>query len=100
MKEYEDMQLANNILTVVGALICYGIWIFTFYMSFAFYSVWKVQNKAYVYSFFITVGLDFVGLELLYELFLAIIYMQRKSSKCLRVIGEFLNRLRNHRCLN
>ena len=32
-------------------------------MSFAFYSVWKVQNKAYVYSFLMTVGIDVVGLD-------------------------------------
>ena len=100
MKEYEDMQLANNILTIIGAIICYDIWITTFYMSFAFYSVWKVQHKAYVYSFFMTVGIDFVGLDCLYELVLAIIYMQRKSSIIWRVIGEFLNRVRNHRCMN
>ena len=99
MKEYEDMQCVNNILTVFGALVCYGIWINTFYMSFAFYSVWKVQNKAYAYSFFITVIIDFVVLDCFYELFLAIIYMQRKSSIELRVLGEFLNRVRNHRCM-
>ena len=100
MKEYEDMQLANTIITVFGSLICYGLWIFTFYMSFAFYAVWKVQNKALIYSFFITVGLDFVVLDCFYELFLAIIYMQRKSSLIFRVIGEFLNRVRNYRCMN
>ena len=99
MKEYEDMLCANNIVTVFGALICYAIWGFTFYMSFAFYSVWKVQNKAYVYSFLMTVGIDVVGLDCFYELFLAIIYMQRKSSAVLRVVGEFLNRIRNHRCM-
>ena len=99
LKEYEDMQCVNTIITVFGALICYGIWIFSFYMSFAFYSVWKVQNKAFVLSFIMTVALDFVGLDLFYELFLAIIYMQRKSTYCFRVLGEFLNRLRNHRCM-
>ena len=99
MKEYEDMQCVNTIITVFGALICYGIWIFTFYMSFAFYSVWKVQHKALIYSFFITIGLDIVALDFLYEFILAIIYMQRKSSYVLRVIGEFLNRVRNHRCM-
>ena len=99
MKEYEDMLCANNIVTVFGALICYAIWGFTFYMSFAFYSVWKVQNKAYVYSFLMTVGIDVVGLDCFYELFLAVIYMQRKSSAVLRVVGEFLNRIRNHRCM-
>ena len=99
MKEYEDMLCVNAIFTVFGALICYGIWVFTFYMSFAFYSVWKVQRKAYIFSFFVTVGIDFVGLDLFYELFLAVIYMMRKSFACFRVLGEFLNRLRNYRCL-
>ena len=99
MKEYEDMLCINAIFTVFGTLICYGIWGFTFYMSFAFYSVWKVQRKAYVFSFFMTILIDFVGLDLFYELFLAIIYMQRQSSRLFRVLGEFLNRLRNHRCL-
>jgi len=99
MKEYEDMQCANTIITVFGALICYGIWIFTFYMSFAFYAVWKVQNKALIYSFFMTIGIDIVILDCFYELVLAIIYMQRKSSAFFRVIGEFLNRVRNHRCM-
>jgi len=99
MKEYEDMQCANSIFTVFGALICYGIWIFSFYLSFAFYAVWRDQNKALIYSFFITIGLDFVLLDCFYELILAVIYMQRKSSAFFRVIGEFLNRVRNHRCL-
>ena len=99
MKEYEDMQCINTISTVFGSLICFGIWSFAFYMGFTFYSVWKVQNKAYVYSFFMTVGIDFVGLDCFYELFLAIVYMQRKSSKFFRVVGEFLNRLRNYRCM-
>ena len=99
MKEYEDMLCVNAIFTVFGALICYGIWAFTFYMSFAFYSVWKVQRRAYIYSFFMTVGIDFVVLDFIYELFLALIYMQRKSSLVFRVLGEFLNRLRNHRCM-
>ena len=99
MKEYEDMQLANTIITVLGSLICFGIWIFTFYMSFAFYSVWKVQNKALIYSFFMTIGIDIVGLDSFYELVLAIIYMQRKSSLVFRVVGEFLNRVRNYRCM-
>ena len=99
MKEYEDMLCVNAIFTVFGALICYGIWIFTFYMSFAFYSVWKVQRKAYIFSFFVTVGIDFVGLDLFYEVFLAVIYMMRQSFACFRILGEFLNRLRNYRCL-
>ena len=99
MKEYEDMQCANNIFTVFGTLICYTIWGFAFYMSFAFYSVWKNQNKAYIYSFLMTIGLDFIGLDCFYELILAVIYMQRKTSEIFRVIGEFLNRVRNHRCM-
>ena len=99
MKEYEDMQCANSIFTVFGTIICYVIWIFSFYISFAFCAVWKVQNKALIYSFFITVGLDFFILDCFYELILAVIYLQRRSSTFLRVVGEFLNRVRNHRCL-
>ena len=99
LKEYEDMQCVNTIITFIGMIIGYAIWAFSFYMSFTFYSVWKVQNKAFIYSFIITIALDFLVLEFIYELFLAIIYMQRKSSALLRRIGEFLNRVRNHRCM-
>jgi hypothetical protein len=100
MKEYEDMQIPNTIITVFGYLICYGLWIFDFYMSYAFYAVWKVQNKALIYSFFIAVGLDFVILDCFYELFSVVIYVQRKSLLIFRVIGEFLQRVRNYRCMN
>ena len=100
LKEYEDMQCVNAFISFIGMLICYTLWAFSFYMSFTFYSVWKVQNKAFIYSFIITVALDFLVLEFLYELFLAIIYMQRKSSSCFRKLGEFLNRVRNHRCMS
>ena len=99
LKEYEDMQCVNTFITVIGMLISFAIWSFAFYMSFTFYSVWKVQNLAFIYTFGITVSIDFVILEFIYELFLAIIYMQRKTSALLRRIGEFLNRLRNHRCM-
>ena len=99
LKEYEDMQCVNTIITVIGMIICWAIWAFSFYMSFTFYSVWKVQNKAFIISFFITIALDFFVLEFIYELFLAIIYTQRKTSGLLRRVGELLNRIRNHRCM-
>ena len=100
LKEYEDMQCINGFVTFIGMIISLAIWAFSFYMSFTFYSVWKVQNKAFIYSFLITIAIDFLILEFIYELFLAIIYMQRKSSALLRRVGEFLNRIRNHRCMN
>ena len=100
LKEYEDMQCINTFVTFIGFLISLSIWAFSFYMSFTFYSVWKVQNKAFIYSFIMTIGLDFLVLEFIYELFLSIIYMQRKSSGFLRRIGEFLNSVRNHRCMS
>jgi hypothetical protein len=100
LKEYEDMQCVNAFIASIGMVICYAIWAFSFYMSFTFYSVWKVQNKAFIYSFIITIGLDFLVLEFLYELFLAIIYTQRKSSALFRRLGELLNRIRNHRCMS
>ena len=100
LKEYEDMQCINGFVTFIGMIISLAIWAFSFYMSFTFYSVWKVQNKAFIYSFLITIAIDFLILEFIYELFLAIIYMQRKSSALLRRVGEFLNRIRNHRSMN
>ena len=100
LKEYEDMQCINGFVTFIGMIISLAIWAFSFYMSFTFYSVWKVQNKAFIYSFLITIAIDFLILEFIYELFLAIIYMQRKSSGLLRRVGEFLNRIRNHRSMN
>ena len=99
LKEYEDMQCINGFVTFIGMIISLAIWAFSFYMSFTFYSVWKVQNKAFIYSFIITVALDFFVLEFFYELFLAIIYTQRKSSALFRRLGELLNRIRNHRCM-
>ena len=100
LKEYEDMQCINSLITFIGLLISLAIWSFSFYMSFTFYSVWKVQNKAFMYSFAMAAGLDFFVLEFIYELFLSIIYMQRKSSGFFRRVGEFLDRVRNHRCMS
>ena len=99
LKEYEDMQCVNTFITFIGLLISMAIWAFSFYMSFTFYSVWKVQNKAFIYSFIFTIVIDFFVLEFIYELFLALIYMKRKSSGLFRRIGEFLDRIRNHRCM-
>ena len=100
LKEYEDMQCINTFITVIGLSIGLVIWGFSFYMSFTFYSVWKVQNRAFIDSFFITIVIDFFVLEFIYELFLSIIYTQRKSSELFKRLGEFLNRVRNHRCMS
>ena len=100
LKEYEDIQCLNAIKTFVGMLISYSLWAFSFYMSFTFYSVWKIQNKAFIYTCLMAIVEDFILLEFLYEMFLAVIYLQRKNSACLRRVGEFLNRVRNHRTMS
>jgi hypothetical protein len=99
MKEYEDMQCANTIITVFGTLICYGIWIFTFYMGFAFYAVWKVQKSAWIITFISSEIIDLIFFEFGIEIFIGILYHFRTKNNSIRNFGEWLNRLRCYRTL-
>ena len=93
------MVCHNAFFTIIGLFIHYGIWAWSFYISVAFVAVWKVQAKAYSIYMIAGAAFDFLIFEFALEFFISIIYLGRKNNEVLRRIGEFLNRVRNYRCL-
>ena len=99
-KEWEIIEKNLRKMAVIGMIIFCLMWIFSFYISFGFTIVWKYQKMAFVNCFALSCLFDFIVFEFLIELFIAILYLQRKHNSCLRVIAEGLNKLRNYRCLS
>ena len=85
---------------IIGMIICGIIWAYSFYASFGFTLVWKYQNMGFVVCFVLCFVFNFVVCEFLIELFIALLYIQRKQNCFFRGIAEGLNKLRNYRCLS
>ena len=98
LKEWEKINEDNFCFILIGFLLIFGICFFSFYISFCFNCVWKQQNIAYLLCVFFSCGIDFIIFEVLIELFIGLLFYFRKV-KCINKIAEFLNFLRNYRCL-
>ncbi len=99
IKEWEKIVKRQNKLGLVGFIVCFMIWGISFYVTFLYTVVWKNQNTAFIICFSVSFVLDIFLFELIIELINAICYYKRKTIACLRVIGFYLNRLRDFRCL-
>ena len=62
--------------------------------------VWKYQNTAFYVCLALSFILDFVLFELIIEGIIALFFNYRIEIKFMRIVGEFLNRLRNYRCMS
>ena len=100
IKAWEENEKRMKKFEIIGMVLSILIWIFCFYISFGFTVVWRYQNLAFLYTFLFCLLFDFIIGELLIEIFIAILYLDRKHNSFLRYIAEGLNRLRNIRCLS
>ena len=100
IKEWEIIQKNLKKLAIIGMIIYGVICLFSYYISFGFTIVWKYQKWAFVECLSFSFIFNFVICEFLIELFIAILYLQRKHDCFLRAIAEGLNKLRNYRCLS
>ena len=100
IKAWEENEKRMKKFEIIGIVLSILIWIFCFYISFGFTVVWRYQNLAFLYTFLFCLLFDFIIGELLIEIFIAILYLDRKHNSFLRYIAEGLNRLRNIRCLS
>ena len=100
LKEWGETENRMRKLEFIGICLCILIWIFTFYISFGFTVVWTIQREAFLICFAMCFAFDFIGGELLIELLIAILYLERKHNSFLRYCAEGLNNLRNIRCLS
>ena len=99
-KEWKIIEKKLKKMAIIGMIINVIIWIYTFYASFGFTLVWKYQRFGYLECFGFCFVFNYIIFELLIELFIAILYLQRKHNWFLRRIAEGLNNLRNYRCLS
>ena len=100
LKEWEQMSYIQGYKALVGYIICFIIWIISFYVTFGFTVVWKYQNPAFYICLILSFLLDFLILELIMEGLNAIFFMERREVKWMRFVGEFMNRLRDYRCMS
>ena len=100
LKTWNEMSIVQGFKALVGFIICFILWVLSFYVTFGFTVVWKYQNTAFYVCLILSFILDFLILEIIMEGLNAIFYENRREIKWMRIVGEFLNRLRNYRCMS
>ena len=100
LKEWEKASYIQGYKALIGYIICFILWVLSFYTTFGFTVVWKYQNIAFYICLALSFILDFVLFELIFEGIIAIFFNYRRENKFMRIAGEFLNRLRNYRCMS
>ena len=89
----------NTYLTALGFTSHGIIYIVSLYMSFTFAAVYIDQGFALFISFIFVICYDYLIMEVLMELILAIFYLTRKRGGVLLSIPEFLNHSRTVKTL-
>jgi predicted PurR-regulated permease PerM len=100
IKEWDKIENRMQKFEIIGMILSALIWIFCFYVSFGFTIVWKNQNNAFLITFAMCFGLNYIVGEFLIEFFIALLYLDRKHNSFFRWCAERLNNLRNIRCLS
>ena len=100
IKEWDKIENRMQKFEIIGMILSALIWIFCFYVSFGFTIVWKNQNNAFLITFAMCFGLNYIVGEFLIEFLIALLYLNRKHNSCFRWLAERLNNLRNIRCLS
>ena len=100
IKEWDHISYIQGFKALIGYIICFAIWVISFYVNFGFTVVWKVQNGAFIFCFCFCIVFDLLIFELVIEAIIGIFYDKRRGHGTMRVIGEFMNRARNYRCLS
>lgn len=71
----------------------------SFYVSFGHAAVYKYQNNTWIFGVLLTLILDFFIFEIVWELFIAFMYSKRKQTRNKLKFAEWLNRIRDMKCL-
>ena len=100
LKEWNEMSLTQGYKAFLGYALCFIIWGISYYVTFGFTVVWKYQNSAFYLCLIICFILEFLLFELIVELLIALFFEKRRLYNWMRTLGEFLNRIRNYRCLS
>ena len=100
LKEWEKMSFSQGCKALIGYIICFIIWIISFYVTFGFTVVWKYQNGAFYICLILCFIFDFILFEVIIEGIVALFFYKRREIKWMRFVGEFLNRLRDYRCMS
>lgn len=112
LKEWYEISYLINILTCRELLnkmnYCKNLWgliihIFlyfsAFYLSFCFCAVYNTQAFTWMLAFMTTIIIDLLIFELIWEIIISLFYLCRKKSRSILRVAEFLNRIRNIKCL-
>ena len=99
LKEYEQLTCTNSFFIIIGIIFSLIIWGGTFYFSFGFTSVWRVQLNAWLVCNGISFFVVYIICEILIEGLIAILYIFRKKGKWPLACGYWLNQMRNYRVL-
>ena len=94
------MSLTQGYKAFIGYILCIIIWGVTYYVTFGFTVVWKYQNSAFYLCLILCFSFEFLIFELITEAINAYCFSVRRNNNCLRILGEFLNKMRNYRCMS
>ena len=100
IKIYDTILKWKFYYNLGGILIDLFYIIISIYFSFGFCATYLYQNKTFIIGIIITIINDLIIYEIIYEMFLALLYKYRKNGSFIIKIGEFLNRLRTIKSLN
>ena len=100
LKEWNEMSLTQGYKAFIGYILCIIIWGVTYYVTFGFTVVWKYQNSAFYLCLILCFSFEFLIFELITEAINAYCFSVRRNNNCLRILGEFLNKMRNYRCMS
>ena len=100
LKEWDEMSKIQGYKALIGYIVCFIIWVISFYVTFGFTVVWKYQNGAFYLCLILGFVFDFLFLELIVEGIVALFFYKRREIAWMRYVGEFLNRLRDYICMS
>ena len=100
LKEWDEISFRQGYKAFLGYVLCVIIWGVSYYVTFGFTVVWKYQNSAFYICLIICFSFEFLIFELITELFNAFFYANRRDTNWMRILGGFLNKIRNYRCLS
>ena len=100
LKIYETILKWKFYYNLGGILIDIIYIIMSIYFSFGFCATYLYQKNSFIIGIIIIIINDLIICEVIYEMFLALLYKYRKKGNLIIKIGEFLNRLRTIKSLN
>lgn len=97
--KWEEIFKGKWLRTTIALLIQFLWFIISFYITFGFIAVYKVQMSTWILGLILTLIIDFFILEILWEGVLAFMFSIRKGSRLKLQVAEWLNRVRDMKIL-